>query len=167
MMHDTMAELFIRIGMLLATAVVSFLASWFWFKKNNQREDMQRQDERSGADRSRIEQLEKQLAALTQNVLPISAAFQAILIKQLTHFHTPELDALLEGLERDTLTAEDEKRLATLLEQRTQDMGGQIDDSEREAAVMLPLVNRRVRAETAADLALQVVAVPKEAASEK
>lgn len=167
MLQDTMAELFIRLGMLLVTAVVSFVASWFWFKKANQRADLQKQDERIDADRSRIEQLEKQLAALTQNVLPISAAFQAILIKQLTHFHTPELDGLLVKLEQNTLTAEEDARLAVLLKQRTQDMGELIDDSERDAAAMVLLVNRRVRAETAADLALQVVAVPKEAAGQE
>jgi len=97
---------------------------------------------------ARITALEQEIAKMNLAVQPLSAAFQAVLIKQLTHIHTPELDALLVKLGPPvTLTAEEEVRLSTLLKERTTDMHDEIDDSEREAAEMLPLVIKRVKAE--------------------
>ena len=44
----------------------------------------------------RITALQTQLAVISAAVVPISTAFQSILIKELTHYHTPELDALMK-----------------------------------------------------------------------
>ncbi len=93
----------------------------------------------------RVNDLERQLSAVNQAVVPISAAFQAILVKELTHFHTPEMDGLMAKLGPPfTLTEVEAKRLGVLLEERQRDMNDQISDAERDAAQMLPLVMRRV-----------------------
>src|SRR5678815_4707353 len=85
--------------------------------------------------------------------MPISTAFQAILIKELTHFHTPVMDALMSKIGPPfTLTAAEETELIAALEQRTQDMAAEISDSERDAAKILPLVMKRAKLEA---LALQ------------
>jgi hypothetical protein len=123
---------------------------------------IRKEDDR--AMRDRITELERKLAVIGSTVEPISTAFQALLIKQLTHFHTPELDALLVkvGQQPYALEPKEEARLTELLAQRTTDMGELIDDLERDAAHILPFIIRRVRAEAAlTHLDMKVVAVPK------
>ena len=81
----------------LITPVVTLLAgsgAGYFFTRMSKRQDNQ-SSERI-ADRSRIVELERQVALVGQAIVPISAAFQAILIKELTHIHTPVLDRLLE-----------------------------------------------------------------------
>lgn len=95
----------------------------------------------------RLSIAETELAVLRQQVVPISAAFQAVLVQNLTHYHTPELDALMVKLAPYTLTKEEFNRLITLLDERTRDMGPEISEEEREAAIILPYVIRRVRAD--------------------
>ena len=97
---------------------------------------------------NRVVELESQLKLVNQAVVPISAAFQAILIKDLTHAHTPEIDELLRKIGPPfILTDAEVERLVVLLRQVTHDMGNLVDQQERDAAVMLPLVMRRVLAD--------------------
>lgn len=99
----------------------------------------------------RIEVVDRQLAMVGQAVMPISTAFQAILVKELTHFHTPEMDALLEKLGPPfILTEYEEARLLDMLLERERDMGDLITDSERDAAHIFPAVMRRARLEAQA-----------------
>jgi hypothetical protein len=91
--------------------------------------------------------MEAKLAVLSAAVVPISTAFQAILIKELTHFHTPRMDELLAKVGPGTLTADEERELAVALLQREADMGELITASERDAAHILPLVITRAKAE--------------------
>ena len=80
--------------------------------------------------------------------VPISTAFQAILIKELTHFHTPEMDALMAKIgPPNTLTVVEQERLAVLLNERMKDMGPLISDSERDAARILPAIMKRAKIE--------------------
>jgi hypothetical protein len=115
--------------------------------------------------KDRVTELERTLAQVNAQVIPISTAFQAILIKELTHFHTPEMDALMVKIgPPNTLTPDEEKRLAALLVERTKDMGPEISDSERDAAAILPAVMKRSRIEqetirTAESLKLKLVTV--------
>jgi len=96
----------------------------------------------------RVVELEKNLALVNQAVVPISAAFQAILIKDLTHFHTPEMDNLLAKIGPPlTLTAQEAARLEVLLAARARDVDNLISEQERDAARMLPMVMRRVLAD--------------------
>lgn len=120
--------------------------------------------EKSERTQERLEELERQLGLFGQTILPISAAFQAILVKQLTHLHTPVLDALLKKLGPPyDLTDAEFVELETLLAERVIVMDDQIDESERDAATMLPLVMRRVKAEfellQTAPISLQMVTV--------
>jgi len=95
--------------------------------------------------------LKEKFSALEAAVLPISAIYQAILVKELTHFHTPKMDALLEKLgPPNTLTDEEEQALYAALNERMIDQGDLITDSERGAAKILPEVIRRSRTETKA-----------------
>ena len=89
-----------------------------------------------------------QLSLMGQVVLPISTVFRNVLVKELTHFHTPATDALLAKI--DVLTPDEEAELLRLLAQREQDMGHRISASEREAAHMLPLIMKRAKAEARA-----------------
>lgn len=112
-----------------------------------------------------IAELKRQIDVLNIPVQQLNTAFQAILVRQLTHFHTKELDDLMEKLGPPlTLTAAELKRMEVLLKARENDVDDQIDESEREAAHMLPMVIKRVAAdlakpEPASDLI--VVAVPR------
>lgn len=112
----------------------------------------------------RVTELEKQSALMDHTVTPLSVAFQKMLVDQLTHYHTPEMDALMVKLTDLTLTAEEKARLLVMLEERTRDMGDLITPSERNAAAMLPMVMQRVEEE--AELlkektpTLAVVAIP-------
>lgn len=121
--------------------------------------------------KKRVAELEGQLLVVKEKVVPISAAFQAILIKELTHFHMPVMDKLLEKLgPPNTLTEAEEKKLALLLQQRSVDLNGRISDLEQDAAVMLPMVVKRVHAEMKVDPTkqdLQVVAVDPSKTEEK
>ena len=97
---------------------------------------------------TRLMEMETKLALVNAAVVPISTAFQAILVKELTHFHTPEMDALMVKIgPPSTLSESDEARLGVMLRERMEDMGAEISDSERGAAMILPEVMKRARAE--------------------
>jgi hypothetical protein len=113
----------------------------------------------------RLTDLETKLALVNQQVIPINAAFQAVLVHQLTHYHTPELDALLQKIgPPNTMTEVEKNRFGILLKERTTDIGSEITPSERDAATMLPMVMKRaiIEAETltgAEDMKLKLVTV--------
>lgn len=123
--------------------VFSAISTWLWVQRNSAikaREGVQ----------LRLIELEKKAALIDQAVIPISTAFQAILIKELTHFHTPEMDKLMERIGPPNILDEaEEKRLEVLLQERTRDMGPMISDSERDAAIILPIIMKRARVEQA------------------
>lgn len=79
----------------VVTGVISFVGALFWAHRKQKQDRAVTVDVATAARDARISELENKLSLLTQSVMPISAAFQAILIKQLTHFHLPEIDALL------------------------------------------------------------------------
>jgi hypothetical protein len=114
----------------------------------------------------RIRTLEQQVALVNQSIQPISIAFQSLLVKQLTHYHTPDIDELLQKLgPPSTLTDVESIKLAEALEARTRDVDSQIDQSERVAAALLPFVMERVKIENeqiGRNHSLMLVAVPKE-----
>ncbi len=150
-----MAELplFNSIVLLVIGAVLTFLSAAYWMARAEKKALL-----------ARVVELERLNSLVTQAVVPISAAFQAILIKELTHFHTPIMDALMVKLgPPNTLTTAEEVELVAALKQREQDMDGLIDDAERDAARMLPMVMKRVKAESESpnmETTIQVVARP-------
>lgn len=118
---------------------------------------------------NRIAELEKSASVINQAVQPISVAFLGIIIKDLTHFHTPEMDALLLKLAPPiSLSKAEINRLTVLLRQRMRQLGKTISPAERNAATMLPMVLKRVEAAMSAEAVLppgnvpqvQVVTIP-------
>lgn len=170
------------IAIVVLGAVLAFISALFWFVKNNAMRKAERlvNDARDKADQlakekneleDRVRDLELKFTAVNERVIPISAAFQAMLIKELTHFHTPEMDALMVKIgPPNVLTAEERDRLTVLLLERAKDMNGRISELERDAAVMLPMVMKRALAEAAAlEVApseLQIVEVLKDSLPE-
>ncbi len=155
------------IVMLIIGGLISSVLTWFWITKRAKQDALTKakelQDEVNQRLIDRIVQLETQHGLLSQTVLPLSTAFQAILVKELTHFHTPEMDALLAGLGPPyTLTHEQETRLAEMLLERIETLDGDISGSERDAALMLPYVMKRVRSETVSLEKLDLVIVPRD-----
>lgn len=153
------------VGLIMLTAMFTFAAAWFWHTRKAKDDKTTAIAEATKRLTDRVNELEAEHRLVKAAVQPITSAFQAILIKELTHFHTPELDALMAKLLHEppiTLTEHEERRMAVLLEERTRDMGEQISDSEREAATILPVVIKRARveaAEIAKDSKLAVVAI--------
>jgi len=96
----------------------------------------------------RFLKIETSLAVIDQKVVPISTALQTILVKELTHYHTPVMDELLSRIGPPSeLSVEEESDLTKLLLERTRDMGLLISSSERDAAFILPAIMRRAKIE--------------------
>lgn len=135
----------------LLSAVLGFSGVLFW----KMREDKK-------ALLARLTEVEKQTSIVKEAVIPITAAFQAILVKTLTHFHTPVMDKLMEKLGPPfTLTAKEEIQLKEELKKRAADVDDLIDQKERNAAIMLPMVMQMVKEESEIlnpNVRLQVVA---------
>lgn len=101
--------------------------------------------------RETLDALTHRIDLMGQAALPIGVVLQRILVKELTHFHTPRIDALLAKLGPPfALTAKEEAELLAALDARQQDRGTEIPESEREAARILPAIINRVRRDLAA-----------------
>jgi len=161
-------------------AALSFLAAWFWFRMNANAAERKRlveiNDKRAeriaqGHDElvARVEANTLMLASMQASVQPISEAYKAMLIKGLTHFHTPEMDALMVKLgPPSTITPEEMARLMVLLKERETVVDAEISDSERDAAHILPVIIKRCieeQSSAVSDTKLVTVPVP-EAMSE-
>jgi hypothetical protein len=98
----------------------------------------------------RISDLERRAALMDIQAVPISAAFQALLVQELTHFHEPEMDALMAKLGPPfSLNEEEAGRLDDLLVKREQELLPipEVSQRERDAALMLRLLMRRIAAD--------------------
>ena len=172
-------SLFNSVGLLVVASIIAAFWTWFWRFRSTTiaRLERARYDEMLKADKlavehrelvSKVNELQQQLGLVNQVVTPINQAMQALLIRELTHYHTPELDALMAKLPPEGhLTIKEQERLAVLLAERENELNGSIPESEREAAHILPFVIKRVlaEAENIADAAtaapqLKIVAVP-------
>ena len=137
------------------SVVLAFLSAaltWFATRYWTNKAALVREAEKLAVEHKKLEdtvaELTNQLGLVKQAVVPISTAFQAILIKELTHFHTPEMDELMTKVGPPSkLTPEEEERLAVLLLQREKEVDPQISREEKDAAHMLPMVMRRVKFE--------------------
>ena len=95
-----------------------------------------------------IAELRLQLALVGASVAPISVAFQAILIKELTHFTLQRwMRCWLRSGPPNVLSDEEFDRLAVMLAERSKDLGEEMSARERDAAFILPAVMRRVSEE--------------------
>jgi len=128
--------------------ILSFATAWFWFAKNAAVEKARVIAIDHEAVKARLASAEAQLARIDQVVVPINTMMQAMLVRELTHQHTPEMDLLLKKLgPPSTLTANETRRLLVLLDERTRDMGPLITASERGAAAIMPVIMERAKAE--------------------
>jgi hypothetical protein len=127
---------------------LTFLSTLFWTQRNaavERAKGLAIEHEKLVA---RMGEVEAKLGLVTQQVIPFNALMQSILIKELTHYHTPELDALMLKIgPPSTLTDAEQARMTELLEERTRDMGPEISARERGAAAILPEVILRAKAE--------------------
>jgi len=154
----------------LLVSLLTFIAARYWFGRNVvQREAERLEDSRIkeaahltenrelaatnlARDHvtlvARVAEMEAKFAVLAQAVVPISTAFQAILIKELTHFHTPRMDELLGKVGPPSiLTPSEEQELADALRAREIEVDDRISDAERDAAHILPIIIKRAKAE--------------------
>ena len=129
------------IGLLLIGAALTFIAARYWFQRNQAIISAQLIKIEHDKLLTRVADIERDNALVKAAVVPITTAFQALLIKELTHFHTPIMDALMLKIgPPNTLTAEEQQQLSELLAQRAVDMADSIPESEREAALICPLL---------------------------
>jgi hypothetical protein len=127
-------------------AVMSFAVAWFWFSRNAAVEKARVIAIDHEAVKARLASAEAQLARIDQVVVPINTMMQAMLVRELTHPHTPEMDALMVKLgPPNTLTEQENARLLVLLDERSKDMGREA--SERAAAAIMPVIMKRAQAE--------------------
>ena len=150
-----------QIALLLLSAFLSFTSVAYWTRlsRRDKEQDRKRDEAEKKIDQdiqarqdivSRLFKLEASLAVIDQKVVPISTALQAILVKELTHYHTPIMDELMTRIgPPSTLSEEEEVVLTAALLERTQDMGVLISSAERDAAFILPAIMRRAKAECA------------------
>jgi hypothetical protein len=154
-----------QIILTILSAGLAFLAARYWFERNAAVAAAKVIAEEHQRTLDRLADLEYRLKLIDGVVVPISTAMQQMLIRELTHFHEPETDALLVKLgPPNRLTEIEESRLAVLLKAREVDMGPLISDSERDAALILPAIIKRARAEsevlaTAEALRLRLITV--------
>jgi H+/gluconate symporter-like permease len=147
------------------TAALLFLGAAYWRKSGQQDKADEAEELRKRSVSDRLQELEANMRMLGIAVQPITAAMAAVLVKSLTHFHTPETDALLAKVgPPNVLTAIEEAHLVELLANRTRDMGSEFSDSERNAAKLLPLIIERTRIEDreGQQTYLALVGIPKE-----
>ena len=144
-------------------AALGFLGAAYWRVSSAREKTTEAEAARKVSVAERLQELEAQMRLLGLAVQPITAAMSAVLVKQLTHYHKPELDALLVKVGPPNMLSRDEEmRLAALLDERTRDMAAEITDSERNAAQLLPLIIERSRLEGGGGhLDLALVGIPK------
>lgn len=147
-----MTPLLQSIIIIFISSAITFLCTWFWGVRRKAEEvrakEKELQEAKNQSIFNRIVELEKQAAVIQNLIGPLSIAFQTVLVKELTHFHTPEMDALLEKLGPPySLSILEEQQLDLMLKERMTNLTD-IPESEREAALMLPYIMKRVRRES-------------------
>lgn len=142
---------------LLGGGLVTFLGTAYW----RSREDAMSLKERIVELEAKVRLQDLAQQHIISQVVPLNTAFQALLMKDLTHAHTPEMDALLVKLGPPyKLTTEDETRLSYLLYDRYRNEDGDVTERERDAARMLPMLMKRVKEEAATLASLDIVVLP-------
>lgn len=131
---------------LIAVASIIFAAAIsYYFALRKARNESASEDDADLV--KRISELEKQLAIVGTQIAPLNTVFQSMLVKQLTHAHTPYQDALMKKLGGEgippTITEEEEVALVEVLKQIAADPA--VPEAEREAAKILPTQMKRVK----------------------
>jgi hypothetical protein len=150
--------------LILIAASVSFLVALYWHHRGDAKALKEAESKQAEALKEQVALLKSELELVRQAIVPISTAFQSLLIKELTHFHTPVMDALLTKIGPPyMLTDVEEKELVAALHDRMSEDSGLMTESERNAATMLPMVIKRVKSEASLginELQIQLVTIP-------
>src|SRR4249920_839391 len=138
------------LGIGLIGAVATFAMAWFWHLKTRAEVKAAAFMAEHSRVLERLAELETKERLAGQVMSPIVTAFQALLVKQLTHDHAPEMDKLMVQVgPPDVLTDEERDRLMVLLARRARDMSMEISPNERDAAMILPIVMKMAAEEQA------------------
>lgn len=147
------------VALILITAAVGWYLRWLGTQRDERvkRADKLAEEAEKKADAlaeantallKRVDDLEKNMTVVNQVAQPLNQMYLAMLVKQLTHLHTPTLDALMAKIGPPSmLTLQEEHEMAALLKERAEALDDQIDESERDAAIMLPMVLKRANRE--------------------
>lgn len=138
----TISNIIYGIAMLVAGALVSY-----GFNRLGKNRDTKSADEKENLESAKkavvkrdeqIQELQRQMAVLQAESIPVQAAFQAMLIAKLTHLHTPRVDELLKKLGPPVMISDEEMaELRAALEERIVAVDARIDKEERIAAKIL------------------------------
>lgn len=143
---DGFGPLINSIMLLVFGAGMTALSTWFWFVRNTALQKARDIAADHDTVKARLAAAENQLMRIDQVIVPINTMMQALLVKQLTHAHTPEMDQLMAKLGPPSqLTDEENERLLELLEERSKDK--EHPREERKAAEILPVIMERAQAE--------------------
>jgi mevalonate pyrophosphate decarboxylase len=170
---NPISPLIINIVLVVLSTALAFVSALYFSSRRHTEEKLKSSLDEREKMRERLTDLESKLAVVNAAVVPISTAFQAILIKELTHFHSVEMDALLLKIgPPNILTTEEHTRLIVMLSERMKDLGDEISLSEKDAAYMLPMVMKRSEAEqailkTVSDMKLKLITVAEVVAMHK
>jgi hypothetical protein len=164
-MNSTLKTFLLSFGTMLAGAVVGFFGTRYWRKRDRMQKMIDRRAASSALTLDKVLELESQLAQLKLTVTPITDAMQQLLIKKLTHFHTPILDALMQRALSGIITPEENAKMERLLVEREKELDTEVNEYERICARILPDVIRLVilshdEETDPAALQLLVVSVP-------
>jgi hypothetical protein len=120
---------------------MSFLAARYWSQHNAEIKAREKIALGHEALLLRVTAIEAQLGLLNQAVIPISTAFQGMLVQQLGQAHMPRLDELLTKIgPPNKMTGTEEKEFHELLHERAEDRAPGTSQTERSAAAVLPEV---------------------------
>lgn len=144
-----MTPFFNSLAVAMVGIVLAFLSAWFWFQRG---QAIKERDEKTTEHRllmGRVNELETKERLAAAAWVPIASAFQAALIKSLTHAHTGELDDLLLKVAEGGLLPSEEPRMLVLLDERTRDMDHRFSEGEKDGASIFPVVMKMAKAERA------------------
>jgi hypothetical protein len=151
--NQTFKQILITFTSIVLTAIVGLLIAWFWRSRDAKQKLQKGKDEEREQLKGRVLELEGKLEIVNTQAVGVNALVQSLLVKALTHFHTPVMDALMVKLgdaetgRPPTITDSELDELSMALKQRMFDMGPEISDDERDAAEALPAIIRRARRE--------------------
>src|SRR6478752_3924616 len=136
------------IALIIIAAAVTAVTTWFWSTRTAAISRAKEVETAHQALLVRTAALEEQLRRINDVVSPIYSVMQTLLVKELTHDHAPEMDELMRLLELEPpdLTPDADARLHHLLAQRAKDAAS---EHERDSAVLMPIILKRARVETA------------------
>ena len=128
--------------------VLGIITTWFWKSRDAAVQKAKAIEIEHQKALARLDALEKKQGIVDAQLVPFNGLMQAMLIKELTHAHTPEMDALMTKIgPPNTLTTTEEARLAVLLKERYERLDDTVPERERDAAFILPAIIRRARDE--------------------